>query len=354
MARKSRKPMVKNKSAKYKLGKYKSGKYKITKKGVRKTRHTKKRYTRKIGGEDSSRRRKEDDVLDLGYQLEEETSADSYIYPPSTKRSEARKFFETNVMPGYDSFLNEEVTDEPEGTLNIKDISPYNNILIDVDTIFNEQSLITLFTKLASSINAKDHYKLNLTILKNQYFKKLMTHSQYVTRTEGMKGVKQKFNIFITDVISNRLYQPFNGKTQGTQKIETLSDWIDVIELLYGFETQYKLYLVPEDSKPTPDIMKDLKIYCDTQSLEKRCDYPNPCCQLGEENEEIKNIIIDIAKQLATTKTWGTDNKATIAKRMENLIKTKKVATKMFEWLTSDENFYEKYKLFKKSKIYPK
>ena len=319
MARKSRKPMVKNKGGKYKSRKYKpgkyksrkykSGKYKITKKGARKTRHTKKRYTRKIGGEDSSRRRKEDDVLELGNPLEEETTTDvpvdidvdeplphkfllnrDSIERSTNKNSSFIRYLAQNAPNDEISILYEPVYD-----LDIKQLK--EKYLPNFDTLLkspvDNHQILALFIKLSISIENTGYYKKTLDTLQSQYNRKLMTHEDYEKRITGLKIANQKFIKLVTNIITRQLYFPLNSKNKHPIPLDNLADWAEAFETVINFnKSQYENFLVVENTNTTTkaEVLKEINKYCDeTKSENEKCEYPNPCCTTNKPKK--KNFI---------------------------------------------------------------
>lgn len=323
MARKSRKRMVKNKSAKYKpgkyksgkykLGKYKLGKYKITKKGVRKTRHTKKRYTRKIGGGNSNRREEEDYVLDLGNPLEEETTTDVPVDVPvdiDVDESLPRKFLfnrdsierSTNKNSSFIRYLaqnapNDEISIlyDPVYDLDIKQLK--EKYLPNFDTLLkspvDNHQILALFIKLSISIENTGYYKKTLDTLQSQYNRKLMTHEDYEKRITGLKIANQKFIKLVTNIITRQLYFPLNSKNKHPIPLDNLADWAEAFETVINFnKSQYENFLVVENTNTTTkaEVLKEINKYCDeTKSENEKCEYPNPCCTTNKPKK--KNFI---------------------------------------------------------------
>jgi len=151
---------------------------------------------------------------------------------------------------------------------------------------YNRDHLLALFMTLAISIESKQLCMLNLIVLDNQYYNRLMDTNTYNMGIEGMHLHKKKFNKLIEDVILRNVYTPFNG-TEKDIKINNLKEWIEVIQMLFGFEAQYKQYLSmgnlnPKQKKRTLD---SLKKHCATVKKIKKC-IPagkNPCCNINRE-----------------------------------------------------------------------
>jgi hypothetical protein len=160
----------------------------------------------------------------------------------------------------------------------------YDNLLHLHKEEYNFDHIMALFIKLFTSLKAKDLYKVYKDKLDSQYYRKLLTPAQYDGFKKGLEGIKDKFEAFGSDVQYNHEYKLFN--TTGAQSINTLKDWVEVFELLYGFESQYKQYLASNECKTLSleDIGK-LEDYCQKLPETERCTYPNKCCPIKKSKE---------------------------------------------------------------------
>ena len=240
---------------------------------------------------------------------------------------------------------------------------------------YNRDHLLALFMTLAISIETKQHCMLNLIELDNQYYNRLMDNITYNIRIEGMQQNKKKFNKLIEDVIERNVYTPFNGAEKDI-KINNLKDWVKVIEMLFGFETQYKLFLTPANLTPKQKqtILQNLKEHCAKQdeNEKNKCkdiNLLNPCCNINKENEENKDnkenkdnnvantdiiakIVDELKKLNKLPGIYTTTPKNTADIRHINMRKRQFVAANMYKWLTSNDDLENKCKLYINSRHY--
>ena len=244
-----------------------------------------------------------------------------------------------------------------------------NNININVKNVLKTTTtdppnkpikniLLALFITLAKSVKSKEHCGIYIGLLENQYYRRLMTNETYVRNRQGMVELKKLFLKFIENVIVHNKYRKFNGKSEDIP-INQLQDWVDAIEVLLGFEAQYKPLLVSEtlNLNDAQDILKKLKEHCNTQSEASNCTDFNPCCNINKENKDnnVANKSADLLVKenqtmlLQTIKLNKNESKLGANKR---LIIKNNIANSMYTWLKSTDNLEAKYNLYIKSQDY--
>ena len=235
------------------------------------------------------------------------------------------------------------------------------NIDVDIDISTNDSIkniLLALFIKLAQSVNSKQHCLINIKALKSQYFRRLMTNETYVSNRQGIVDFNKLFHKFIENVIVHKKYRKFNGKNEDIL-IKQLQDWVDAIEVLLGFEAQYKPLLVSEtlNLNDAQDILKKLKEHCNTQSEASNCTDFNPCCNINKENKDnnVANKSADLLvkeNQTMLLQTIKLNKNELKLEANERLIIKNNIANSMYTWLKSTDNLEAKYNLYIKSQDY--
>jgi len=118
-------------------------------------------------------------------------------------------------------------------------------------------NIVDIFQELAKRMDAKS--------LLNVYRQKLVTKWRagelspelFNSKIDALDTVQDSYNRFVNSIIQENILRPFNSPPH---KIETIRDWADAIETLYGFSNYFEQAIYTKTISKKE--LEDLEMFC--------------------------------------------------------------------------------------------
>jgi hypothetical protein len=133
----------------------------------------------------------------------------------------------------------------------------------------NNINSVDIFRELTNRLGAKKIAESYKRKLQDKWRAGEVGPTLYKSKMSAIDTVNEAYTNFILSVINDGVIRPFNSPPK---KIETVRDWADAIETLYGFTNYYEQALF---TKPiSKDELQELKLFC-----KQYTDYPDSCVE---------------------------------------------------------------------------
>lgn len=114
-----------------------------------------------------------------------------------------------------------------------------------------------VFKELSKRVEAKRLFDIYQNKLVNKWRAGELSPSLFNSKVESLQAIHDSYNRFVQSVLAEGILRPFNSPAH---KIETVRDWADAIETLFGFTNYFEQALFSKAI--SKGELEELEMFC--------------------------------------------------------------------------------------------